>query len=133
MNKYPWLDEYLLSLPAASSDFKQEWGWQRYLLDGKMFAATCQPGPEHKGYDCRELLLLKCNPALAVTLRAEHADIVPGFYSDKRHWNSVFLDGELPEKTLRMLCNHSYQLVLAKLSKKRQREIAETSAAFIDK
>ena len=103
MNHYPWLDEYLVS--------------------DKMFAAMCQPGPEHKGYDCRQLLTLKCDPALSELLRAEYPDIVPGFYMDKRHWISVFLDGAVPEEVLRDLCDRSHQLVFSKLTKKKQREL----------
>ena len=36
---YPWLDTFLKSMPGSSSDFKEEWGWNRYLLADKMFAA----------------------------------------------------------------------------------------------
>ena len=104
-------------------DYKLEWEWWRYQVGGKLFAATCQPGPEHKGYDCRELLTLKCDPLRAELLRAEFPDIIPGFYCDKRHWISVFLDGEVPEDVLKDLCDSSYQLVFEKLTKKLQREI----------
>ena len=123
MNKYQWLDSYLLEKSGATKDFKLEWGWLRYQLGGKLFAATCKPGPEHKGYDCRELVTLKCEPLLADALRMEHPDIIPGFYMDKRNWISVYLDGELPEDLLRNLCDRSYGLVFAKLTKKLQREI----------
>lgn len=123
MNRYDWLDAFLLGLPGAEKDFKAEWGWHRYLLDGKMFAAACQPGPEHKGYDCRELLTLKCEPLLGELMRAEYPDIVPGFYMDKRSWISVFLDGGVPDDVLRDLCERSHRLVLDKLTKKRQKEI----------
>ena len=123
MNNYEWLDEYLISKPGATKDYKLEWGWWRYQVGGKLFAATCQPGAEHKGYDCRELLTLKCEPMLAELLREEYADIIPGFYMDKRCWNSVFLDGNVPEEVLRDLCDRSYALVFGKLTKKLQKEI----------
>ncbi len=128
MNRYEWLDAWLCAKPGAVRDYKPEWGWHRYLVGGKMFAATCRPGPEHKGYDCRELLLLKCEPLLADALRAEYADIIPGFYSDKRCWNSVFLDGAVPDDVLRSLCDRSYGLVFAKLTKKLRQEITEAAA-----
>ena len=38
---YPWVDEYLLKKPAAHKDFKEEWGWYRYQIGDKMFAAVC--------------------------------------------------------------------------------------------
>ncbi len=125
MNKYEWLDAYLLAKTGAVKDYKLEWQWWRYQVGGKLFAATCQPGPEHKGYDCRELLTLKCDPQRSELLRAEFPDIIPGFYCDKRHWISVFLDGEVPEDVLRDLCDCSYQLVFGKLTKKLQRELLE--------
>ena len=128
MNRYEWLDEYLLAKPGAVKDYKPEWGWWRYQVGGKLFAATCRPGPEHKGYDGRELLTLKCKPMLAELFRAEYPDVIPGFYMDKRNWNSVFLDGAVPDEVLRDLCDRSYQLVFQKLTKKLQREITETES-----
>jgi len=123
MDKYNWLDEYLLSKPGAVKDFKPEWEWFRYLVGGKMFAATCQPGPQYKGYDNRELLQLKCEPMLAELLRNEYVDVVPGFYMDKNNWNSIFLDGDVPDEVLKDLCDRSYSLVFAKLTKKVKEEI----------
>lgn len=132
MNQYEWLDEYLLSKTGAVKDYKLEWGWWRYQVGGKLFAATCQPGEQYKLYDCRELLSLKCEPMLAELLRAEYPDIIPGFYMDKRCWNSVFLDGAVPEDVLRDLCDRSYALVFGKLTKKLQREISGACAPPAD-
>lgn len=123
MAKYEWLDEYLLSKLGAVKDYKPEWEWFRYQVGGKMFAATCQPGSQYKSYADRELLQLKCEPLLAEALRSEYADIVPGFYMDKNNWNSVFLDGEVPDDVLRDLCDRSYSLVFSKLTKKVKAEI----------
>ena len=124
MKKYEWLDEYLLSKPGAVKDYKPEWGWFRYLVGGKMFAATCQPSAQYKPYDCRELLQLKCEPLFAEALRGEYPDIVPGFYMDKLNWNSVYLDGEVPDEVLRGLCDRSYALIFAKLTKKAKAELS---------
>ena len=118
MTNYPWLDGYLLSKPGAERDFKVEWQWERYLVRGKMFAAVCTPGPEHKPHAGRTMVILKCDPRLAEAFRAESPDVVPGFYSDKRNWNSVYLDGAVPETLLQDMCDMSYSLVVAKLPKK---------------
>ena len=123
MAKYDWLDEYLLSKSGTVKDYKAEWEWFRYQVGGKMFAATCQPGQQYKNYGGRELLQLKCEPLLAEALRNEYEDIVPGFYMDKNNWNSVFLDGDVPDNVLRDLCDRSYSLVFAKLTKKLREEI----------
>ena len=48
---------------------------------------------------------------------------MPGFYSDKRTWNTVYLDGQVPEAVLREMCDESYALVTAKLTKALQREL----------
>ena len=120
---YAWLDDYLLSLPGAEKDYKPEWGWFRYMLRGKLFAAVCSPGSEHKTYGGHDLINLKCDPARSELLRAEYPDILPGFYSDKRTWIACLLDGELPDELLRQLCADSHRLVLEKLPKYVQREI----------
>ena len=125
MNCYDWLDSCLLSFPGAQKDFKVEWGWYRYLIRGKMFAATCQPDPKYQPHNGREMVILKCEPAMAELLRSQYPDIVPGFYCDKANWNSVYLDGEVPGELLRGLCGRSYALVASKLPKKVQKEIAE--------
>ena len=123
MNRYEWLDAYLQARKGCTKDYKPEWDWWRYQVGGKLFAAQCQPEEKHKGYDGRELLTLKCDPLLAELLQKEYADIVPGFYMDKRNWISVFLDGAVPDDVLRELCQGSYALVLGKLPKRLQREI----------
>ena len=123
--QYEWLDAYLLSLPGAEKDYKAEWGWFRYMLRGKLFAAVCSPGGEHKTYGGHDLVNLKCEIARSELLRASYPDILPGFYCDKRTWIACYLDGALPEKLLRGLCADSHRLVLGKLPKYVQREIKD--------
>jgi len=124
MNKYPWLDSYLRGKAGAAYDYKEEWSWHRYQVGGKMFAAICRPDAKYQPYGGRELISLKADPHMSELLRADHADILPGFYMDKAHWNSVYLDGEVPEDLLRRLVDISYRLVFSKLTKKAQKEIA---------
>lgn len=56
-------------------------------------------------------------------MRKQYEDIVPGYYMNKVHWNSVNPDGEVPDDLLKDLLDKSYQLVLGGLSKKKQQEI----------
>lgn len=123
MNHYQWLDGYLLEKAGAERDYKIEWGWHRYLVGGKMFAAVCRPDPKYKPHDGREMVILKCEPLLAELFRREYPDVVPGFYSDKKNWNSIYLDGAVPDEVLKDMCDRSYQLVFSKLTKKAQRDI----------
>lgn len=125
MGKYPWLDEYLLSKPGAIKDYKPEWDWLRYMVGGKMFAAIMRPSSKYDpAYAQKDILNLKCDPLLAELLRGEHPEVMPGFYSDKRTWNSVDLGGNLPEERLRSMIDESYRLVFEKLTKKLQQQIA---------
>lgn len=123
MTAHEWLDEYLQAKAGATKDYKVEWEWWRYQVGGKMFAATMCPGAQYGEYAGRNLVSLKCDPVWSEQLRATHPDILPGFYADKRHWISIDLDGAVPEDLLRELCDHSYNLVFNKLTKKLQREI----------
>lgn len=126
MEQYPWLDEYLRSKPGTTKDYKEEWGWHRYMVGGKMFAGLMHPSDKYDpAYAEKDLLNLKCDPLLAELLRKEHPEVLPGFYSDKRCWNSVDLGGALPDETLRSMLDDSYRLVFEKLTKKLQKEILE--------
>lgn len=129
MNRYAWLDAYLLEHPGAEKDYKAEWEWFRYLVCGRQFAAVCTPGPEYPSYHGRTMVILKCDPALATLFRAQYPDVIPGFYSNKTHWNSVFLDGDVPDEVLRGMCDASYALVLSKLPKKTQRALVPEAQA----
>ena len=114
----------LLSLPGAQRDFKFEWGWDRYLVGGKMFAAMMCPGGEHDPvYAGHPLLNLKADPEESLRLRARYPDILPGFYADKRCWVSIRLDGAVPPAQVEELCRRSYELVFAKLPKKVRLEL----------
>ena len=124
--RYEWLDEYLLSLPGAEKDYKPEWGWFRYMARGKLFAAVCSPGPEHRTYGGHDLVNLKCDLEEAELLQAQYPDILPGFYTDKRNWIACFLDGGLPDEVLRDLCAGSHRLILEKLPKYVQRQLLGT-------
>lgn len=125
MNRYEWLDAYLLQKPGAEKDYKAEWDWFRYLVGGKMFAAVCTPGPEHPAYGGRTMVQLKCDPQLAELFRQQYPDVIPGFYCNKTHWNSVFLDGAVPDDVLCGMCDGSYALVSGGLPKKVRRALAE--------
>ena len=59
-------------------------------------------------------------------LRQQYADIVPGYYMNKMHWNSVKPDGEVPDDLLKDLLDKSYNLVLGGFSKKKQAKILGT-------
>jgi len=93
-----------------------------YKVGGKMFAVTV---PE----DFPARINLKCDPQRAVELRDEHKGIKPGWHMNKKHWNTVVLDGSLPPKLVRELVEHSYQLVVAALPGKVRAGLRKKTAA----
>ncbi|MFI6574513.1 MmcQ/YjbR family DNA-binding protein [Nocardiopsis sp. NPDC050513] len=58
---------------------------------------------------------LKCDPELALELRAQFPGITPGYHMNKRHWNSVPLDGSVPDEEILEMLRHSYVLVARSL------------------
>jgi predicted DNA-binding protein (MmcQ/YjbR family) len=63
---------------------------------------------------------LKCDPRLAEQLRATHPAIVGGYHLNKRHWNTVVIDGSLPEVVIVDMIEDSYDLVVSNLPRARQ-------------
>ncbi len=66
---------------------------------------------------------LKCDPNRAIELREEYADIIPGWHMNKNHWNTVYLERELYDIFIKELIDHSYDLVVSKLTKKLKEEL----------
>lgn len=89
-----------------------------YKVGGKMFSLTA---PDE--FPAR--INLKCDPERSVILRDEFDSILPGYHMNKRHWNTLVLDGSLPSGLVRELIDHSYDLVVASLPKKRARRDGE--------
>lgn len=58
---------------------------------------------------------LKCEPLIAEQLRAAHPAVMPGYHLNKRHWNTVILDGSIPAQLIRDMIEDSYDLVVSKL------------------
>lgn len=66
---------------------------------------------------------LKCEPLLAVSLRETHPAILPGYHLNKRHWNTIVLDGSIPDAMIRDLIEDSYDLVVSGLARSRRRAL----------
>lgn len=81
-----------------------------FKVAGKMFALV-ELGPEPGS------ISLKCDPDLAAGLRRRYAAITAGYHLNKRHWNTVALDGSVPGDELLGLIDHSYELVVARLTR----------------
>jgi predicted DNA-binding protein (MmcQ/YjbR family) len=63
---------------------------------------------------------LKCDPDLALDLRDRYEQVKPGYHMNKKHWNTVEIEGGIPAVELRKMIDHSYQLVVESLPKAAQ-------------
>ncbi|MGV8149823.1 MAG: MmcQ/YjbR family DNA-binding protein [Alkaliphilus sp.] len=120
--RYEWVEKYMLSKAGVVKDYKEEWAAERYLLKNKMIALI---GADKEG---KEIITLKCEPAYGEQLRREYSDIVAGYYMNKQHWNSVYLDDVVPNDILEKMIDQSYQLILNSFSKKMQMQIKEENS-----
>jgi predicted DNA-binding protein (MmcQ/YjbR family) len=66
---------------------------------------------------------LKCEPPLAEQLREAHPAVLPGYHLNKRHWNTVIIDGSLPDTTISDMVEDSYDLVVSTLPRARRRAL----------
>ena len=87
-----------------------------FKVAGKMFALS------QLGADSLRVSL-KCEPQLAEALRAAHVAVLPGYHLNKRHWNTVIIDGSLSDDAVSDLVEDSYDLVVSKLPRARRRAL----------
>jgi predicted DNA-binding protein (MmcQ/YjbR family) len=57
---------------------------------------------------------LKCDPALAIDLRERYSAVIPGYHMNKKHWNTINLDGTVPDKEVLSWIDHSYSLIISR-------------------
>lgn len=121
--KYEWIDEFLMVKPGVTKDLQEEWNWIRYQIEGKMFAAICRDDDNKPVY-----ITLKLEPAEGEFWRGQFEDVIPGYYMNKVHWNSIKADGEVPDDVVKGMLENAYSKVFHSLSKKKQKEILENNA-----
>ena len=111
------LRAYALTKPAATEDMPFGPNALVFKVMGKMFALV--------GWRSTPLWInLKCDPVLAQILRDQYAAVEPGYHMNKRHWNTVRLDGSIPEDEITEMVDHSYDQVVANLSRRQREAIA---------
>jgi len=86
-----------------------------FKVMGKMFALT--------GIELFQSINLKCNPENAQDLRERYHAVLPGYHMNKKHWNTVIMDGSIHDKILLEWIEDSYDLVVAGLPKKTREEL----------
>ena len=106
---------------------------REYCLSKKNVEETLPFGPEVLVYKVSGKIFLllslddeplqfnvKCDPELAIELREEHSCVLPGYHMNKKHWNTIVVDGSAPSNQLKEWIDHSYELVVNALPKKRK-------------
>ena len=102
------------SLKAATEGYPFGEGVLVFKVGGKVFAILSA-----------DSVSLKCDPALAEILRQQHAAVAAGYHLDKRHWNTVALDGSVADDLLEDWIQDSYALVIAGLTRSQRAALAE--------
>ncbi|MCC6761439.1 MAG: MmcQ/YjbR family DNA-binding protein [Chitinophagaceae bacterium] len=102
--------QYCLSLPATEETLPFDEDTLVFKVAGKMFALA--------NMTVFESINLKCDPEQAIELRERYAAVLPGYHMNKQHWNTVLIDGSIPNQLLLQWTKDSYDLVVQSLPKK---------------
>lgn len=111
-NKNP--KPYLLSKPEAVEDYPFGPDVAVFKVKGKMFA-TLTLAEKGKAKPLR--MNLKCDPEEAVQLRDVFKSVLPGYHMNKTHWNTLILDGDIPQGEVERMIDESYRLVVKGLTR----------------
>ena len=110
------LRDLCLSFRGSDETFPFGFETSVFKVAGKIFALSLLDGDPLS-------VSLKCEPLLAEQLRAAHPVITAGYHLNKRHWNTITLDGSLPDQMIADMIEDSYDLVVSKLPQTRQRAL----------
>lgn len=112
--------DFCLSFRCVTEEFPFDNNTLVFKVLGKMFA-LCD-------VDEFESINLKCDPVKAVQLREENPGVViPGYHMNKKHWNTIVMENNLPNDLIEEWITESYNLVVAKLPNKDQQKLKEKS------
>ncbi|MBW2670822.1 MAG: MmcQ/YjbR family DNA-binding protein [Deltaproteobacteria bacterium] len=110
----------LLKKQGAFEDFPFGPEVMVYKVMGKMFALVFWGESSLR-------INLKCDPDLGMHFRAMYKAVTPGYHMNKRHWNTITLDGSIPDDEIHAMINDSYSLVVRGLKKADRKNLAMTS------
>ena len=110
------LRDHCLGFPGSDETFPFGPQTSVFKVAGKMFALS-------RLAQCPLEVSLKCEPALAQQLRESHEAVLPGYHLNKRHWNTVIVDGSLADEVIKDMIEDSYDLVVSQLPASRRRAL----------
>ena len=102
--------EYCIEKTGVSETFPFDETTLVFKVMGKMFSLTDLEGDFS--------INLKCDPQKAFELREHYPSVIPGYHMNKNHWNTVMVDGSVSDDLLKQWIDHSYELVVAGLTRK---------------
>lgn len=114
--KYEELEKILLAKSGAWLDYPFGKDAAVFKVGSKMFALVSWNNDPLR-------INLKCDPDDAIVLREMFTAVIPGYHMNKRHWNTVILDGTVPEPMFLDMCESSFKLVFKSLKKAEKEEI----------
>ncbi len=112
------LAAYCLSRTAAQVDQPFGSDVDVFKVMGKMFALIPVIADPPN-------ISLKCDPVLAVILRDTYAAVTPGYHLNKRHWNTVMIDGSITDDEIEEWIDHSYEQVVKGLTRAQKQQLAQ--------
>jgi len=95
--------EYCINKPQVTEGFPFGEDTLVFKVKGKIFALASLDGDLSVN--------LKCEPGLALELRENYSAVTPGYHMNKKHWNTIILDGSVPDKEVFRWIDNSYNLV----------------------
>jgi predicted DNA-binding protein (MmcQ/YjbR family) len=112
------LHDFCMSMKGATEDFPFADDVSVYKVMNKMFALLPMDVDP-------PTISLKCDPNEAIMLRQMYEAVTGGYHLNKKHWNTVTVDGEIPDQQIREMIADSYDLVVQKLTKKQRAELEQ--------
>ena len=105
------ITEYCLAKAATTSGFPFGTETLVFKVGSKAF---CLMGLDREPLSFN----VKCDPELALELREQYSAVLPGYHMNKKHWNTILIDGSLTTKQIKEFIDHSYDLVKPKKKRK---------------
>jgi predicted DNA-binding protein (MmcQ/YjbR family) len=106
---------YCLGKKAVVEDFPFDATTVVFKISGKIFALADAASFKR--------ISLKCDPDKAIDLRNRYPAVTPGYHLNKRHWNTIVLDGSIPDDVIFSLIDHSYAMVLSVLNRAERQNV----------
>jgi predicted DNA-binding protein (MmcQ/YjbR family) len=108
---------YCLSLKGAEESLPFDDETLVFKVGGKIFSLT--------GISLFASVNLKCDPEKAMELREQYPAVIPGYHMNKKHWNTISMDGSISDRLLKEWIKDSYELIVSSLPKKIKQELDE--------